>query len=185
MKILSGSVKQLLSRNPLFLDTETTGLGLADEIVEIAIVDSDGIPLLDTLIRPTIPVPSSATSIHGISQNHVSNAPSFDIIFSELLTIVENKILVIYNADYDIRMIRQSAKPYNLKLAFGEVWCAMHMAAEFFGDWNPSSGSYRWHKLNVAAMRCHISPPPNMHRAKADAELTRRLVQHIAGSEGT
>lgn len=38
----------------IFIDTETTGLNKdgTDEVLEIAIVDSDGMTLLDTLVRP-------------------------------------------------------------------------------------------------------------------------------------
>ena len=43
---------KLLQLNPVFLDTETTGLGRYDEIVEVAVVDLDGSVLINTLVRP-------------------------------------------------------------------------------------------------------------------------------------
>jgi DNA polymerase-3 subunit epsilon len=44
-----------MAQNPttVVLDTETTGLGVDAEIVEIAIVAIDGRTLLNTLVRPT------------------------------------------------------------------------------------------------------------------------------------
>lgn len=139
--ILSWSAKQIWASGPLFLDTETTGLRTADEIVEIAIVDSEGVVLLDTFVKPTIPIPASATFIHGVSDAKVLNAPSFDIVLQKVLSIVQNRLVVIYNANFDTRVIRQSSKPYGLKAELGEVFCAMHMCAEFLGDWNASTGS--------------------------------------------
>ncbi len=44
----------------MILDTETTGLYDA-EIVELSIIDTAGNVLLDTLVRPTRPIPAEAT----------------------------------------------------------------------------------------------------------------------------
>ena len=46
-----------LARQPLYLDTETTGLGRSAEIVDICIVDDAGQVLVDTLVRPRFPIP--------------------------------------------------------------------------------------------------------------------------------
>jgi len=43
----------------VILDTETTGLGCA-EIVQIGIIDLDGKILLDSLVKPSIPIPYDA-----------------------------------------------------------------------------------------------------------------------------
>ena len=182
--MVSELARQLLEKKALFLDTETTGLGTTDEIVEIAVLDSDGTPLLDTLINPTVCIPIAATTIHGISESDLSDAPSFADILPRLLDITHNRIIVTYNAEYDIRMLEQSAKAHNMKVEFNEgVYCAMHMCAEFFGEVNYSGGGYRWHKLEVAAKRCNIKLPPAIHRARTDAELTRQIVEYIARAD--
>jgi len=53
---------------PLFLDTETTGLSPAsgDAVVEIAIVDSGGRAVLNTLVDPGRNIPWQATNVHGM-----------------------------------------------------------------------------------------------------------------------
>lgn len=61
----------------VILDTETTGLDTMAEIVEISIIASDGHVLLDTLIRPSNPIPPAATAIHHISDLMVVAAPTF------------------------------------------------------------------------------------------------------------
>ena len=57
-----------------FLDTETTGLSVTTgaRIVEIAIVDLHGEPLLNTLVNPEEPIPSAAQQVHGISDEMVA-----------------------------------------------------------------------------------------------------------------
>ena len=46
-----------LARRPVYLDTETTGLGRDDEIVEIALLDHDGTALADLRVKPRKPIP--------------------------------------------------------------------------------------------------------------------------------
>jgi DNA polymerase-3 subunit epsilon len=59
------------------LDAETTGLNASnDEIIEIAIIDDQGLTLIDTLIRPTRNKRWAETqSIHGITPENVLGAP--------------------------------------------------------------------------------------------------------------
>lgn len=136
----------------LILDTETTGLKHFDQIVEIAIIDVAGETLINQLIKPTIPIPAEASRIHGITDADVADAPTFADIHQELTDLAENRLIVIYNADYDVRMVRQSARAAGLGLGSGpdiEVACAMKMYAQWYGDWNEYHGNYRWQKLNV------------------------------------
>lgn len=46
------------------LDFETTGLD-TPHVVEVALVGSDGRVLLETLVRPGVPIPTEATEVHG------------------------------------------------------------------------------------------------------------------------
>src|SRR5579862_3701990 len=58
------------------LDTETTGLG-EDYIVEIAVLDTAGRTLLDTLVNAQVPIPAEASAIHGIEDQDVAGSPVF------------------------------------------------------------------------------------------------------------
>ena len=69
--------KEYMERKPLFLDTETTGLGPADQVVEIAVLDAEGAVVFHSLVKPTVPIPAEATAIHGIRDEDVAGAPTF------------------------------------------------------------------------------------------------------------
>jgi DNA polymerase-3 subunit epsilon len=175
------TAQEWLDQEPLFLDTETTGLDDSAEIVEIAILNTSGKPLLDTLIKPTRPIPRAATKIHSITNSDVTNAPTFADITPELRRLIDGRLIVIYNAQYDIRMLAQSARARGVEESpVTSGVCAMNLYATFYGKWNNYRGSYKWQSLINAARQCGIKAPNNLHRAAGDADLTRLIVQHMA-----
>ncbi|MCP4696335.1 MAG: hypothetical protein GY862_05755, partial [Gammaproteobacteria bacterium] len=53
----------ILSENPVFLATATTGLDEQAQAVEVAVLAGDGAIIMETLIKPTIPIPDAAAGI--------------------------------------------------------------------------------------------------------------------------
>ena len=175
------NAKKIMDLNPVFLDTETTGLKAFDQIIEIAVIDIQGTTLIDTLVKPTISIPPDASRIHGITNEMVGDAPLFPDILRDLQELVGDRPLLIYNADFDLKMLRQSAAAHRLnrQMQFN-AYCVMKMYAEFYGDWNEYYQSYRWQSLESAAKQCRIGLPEDLHRARVDAELTRLVFIHMA-----
>lgn len=188
-------VQAILASRPVFLDTETTGFDHTARVVEIAVINFDGRVLLNTLIKPTISIPPDATAIHGISDADVAHAPLFTQVSSatwtgrhsptvteysllpQFLQAISGRHVVIYNSQYDMRIMRQSAPHcFNRSFCACEITCAMLLYAEFWGDYNTYHHSYRWQSLSDAARQQNLILPPNMHRALADARLTRSLM---------
>jgi len=169
--------------NAVILDTETTGLSTQDEICEISVIDAlTGQPVLDSLIKPTVTMYSTVISIHGITNEMVSSAPAYSEIHEQLMTIFKEKKVIIYNKDFDIKLIRQSAKKYDLTLAAKarSSFCAMKWYAEYYGQWNSYRGSYKWQKLTDAAKQQQIDiSDVTAHRAVSDCEITRRLITAV------
>lgn len=71
---VAARAQELISSDCLSLDVETTGLGNNDEVCEITILDAAGATILDTLVRPTQPIPAEATAIHRITDAMVASA---------------------------------------------------------------------------------------------------------------
>ena len=170
------TARQWLNDNPLFLDTETTGLGSEAEICEIAIVDGDGAIVLHSLVKPSRAISPDATRVHGIAQADVESAPTFAALAQEITRLITAAPTITYNAAYDTRMLRQSARAAGLDWSRATLdarfRCAMLLYARFLV-------SYRWQKLSTAAVQCGIISN-NLHRAVADARTTRLLVQYMA-----
>lgn len=183
---VSKAARQIMATDPLFLDTETTGLDDDSEVCEIAVVTASGRTRFQTLVRPTQPIPAEATAIHGITDEMVANAPTFDRVLPNLMAALRNRVVVIYNAEYDVKLIAQSAWAVDETLV-GD-WqalevrnvCAMKLFARFYGEWNEQRQDYRWQKLGMAAQFCGLEIPKDLHRARADAMLTLGVMQYMA-----
>src|SRR5258706_7325025 len=147
--------RELLKRDPdtwVILDTETTGLGSDAQVIQIGVIDGKGNVLIDNiLVKPTMPIAPDATAIHQITNEMVQDAPSFPNVLPQLCEVVEGKLLVIYNAQYDMRLLVQSGKAHDIGIQLGieGFTCAMLQYAEWFGDWNDYHKSFRWQKLQA------------------------------------
>lgn len=151
------------------LDTETTGLDGA-YIVDIAVTDTAGNPLLDTRVNPQIPIPEDARAVHGIGDDMVASAPTFSDILTDLTRVLAGRRVVIYNDVFDISVLRNDLDRHyrtvepTLDLApdldlftahpAARSWlktvrteCAMQWYARWYGDWNEYWGDYTWQPL--------------------------------------
>ncbi|ENO74751.1 Exonuclease RNase T and DNA polymerase III [Thauera sp. 27] len=183
----SRQARAWLEVNALVLDTETTGLGDDAEVVELAVIDCAGVVLLDTLVRPSGPVPAEAGAIHGITDAMLADAPTWSEIHARFCGLVEGRQVVIYSREFDTRVITQTARRYGLPapqgfdlvLDPGRIHCAMQAYAEFRGEWSAEKGRYRWQKLSAAAQQQGVTVT-NAHRALGDCLMTLGLVRAMA-----
>ena len=104
---------QLNLKNPLvFFDLETTGINIAgDRIVEISFlkVYPNGKEESKTIrVNPEMPIPASATAVHGITDADVANAPTFKEIAKNLAKDIEGCDLAGYNSNrFDIPLLAE------------------------------------------------------------------------------
>lgn len=173
---------QKLALDPLYLDTETTGTERNSEIVEISILDNQGMIVYQSLVRPTIRIPADATRIHGITNEQVASAPTWLHVWHQVQEHLSGRHVGIYNAEFDLRLIQQTHARVGLRWSTApgfSSFCIMKLYAQYVGEWNRQRGSYRWHSLDSAGRQCRI-PLSNTHRASDDALLARAVLHFIA-----
>ncbi|MGJ5867287.1 3'-5' exonuclease [Serratia sp. B501] len=175
--------QQWLRENCLILDTETTGLGEDAEIVEVTIIDTDGQVLLNTLVKPRSVIPASATAIHGITNEMVATAPSWPHVCRSLYDIISGRKVVIYNSDFDTRILDQTNDDWGITIHFKierpTFECAMLAYAEFYGQ-NSERGGYKWQKLTAAAEQQDVIIEGTPHRALSDCLTTLGVIKAMA-----
>ena len=92
----------------IILDTETTGLFVKDghRIVEIGCIElEDLIPTKNRFhcyLNPERKVSEKALEVHGYTDEFLSTQKKFSNVVDEFLNFIENKRLVIHNAEFDL-----------------------------------------------------------------------------------
>jgi DNA polymerase-3 subunit epsilon len=173
--------RDVISRQPIYLDTETTGLNDNDEIIEIAIIDHEGSLKLESLVHPTIPIPLSSTRIHGISDSLVRQAPFWNGVWPQVTDILKDRVICTYNSEFDRRMMQQSHRKFKLPWNPGHTFFdIMGLFSIFNHEWDPIHRSYRLIRLENAGSLLGIHLP-NSHRALDDTRLARAVLHSIAG----
>lgn len=167
-----------LAADALFIDTETTGLNYNDQVIELAVVDSRGQILLETRLRPSVPVGLGAQDIHGISAANLANAPTWTEISPRLRQLLEGRQVVAFNHDFDSRLLQQTAHAFadNYWSLQVKEHCAMALAAQAFG----STNRYRSISLSAAVTKAGITWQGEAHSAAGDALTTLAVVKAIA-----
>ena len=174
--------REWVNRDPIFLDTETTGLTNNDTVIELAIVDYQGDVLFDQLIKPAGKIAPEASRVHNITAEMVQQAPRWDSLWPDIEAILEGRTVVIYNVDFDLRLMKQTHMRHWLRWNDPEgaqFVCLMKLYAQYFGQWDSRRGSYRFQSLDNAGKQSGLILP-NTHRAKDDTLLTRSLLLHLA-----
>src|SRR5678809_369670 len=101
-----------LTKPIAFIDLETTGINPgSDRIVEIAIIKilTDGTRSVKRkIINPEIPIPKSASDVHGITNEMVKDAPAFKQVAQELKQMLDGCDLAGYNSNrFDIALLME------------------------------------------------------------------------------
>ena len=92
----------------IILDTETTGLSVQDghRIVEIGCIELDDlIPTQNRFhcyLNPERKVSEKALEVHGYTDEFLSSQEKFVEVVDQFLNFIENKRLVIHNAEFDL-----------------------------------------------------------------------------------
>jgi len=169
------------NENFVVLDTETTGL-YDGEIIEIAILDHNGMTLMDQRIKPHGDIPIKSTNVHGITIDMLEDCPHFEDVVVTIKGHLAGKDVIVYNATYDRKMLHKSAEyagidKVNWK-SFSNWICAMEAFSPIYGEWNGRYGNFRWQKLITAASYYGISLA-HAHSALGDCLMTLEVVRNM------
>ena len=154
----------------VILDTETTGLSFStDRVIELGIIDLDGNVLFDNLIYTDAPISYEAYKVHGIKKEDLTGKPSIEDLKTNLNSILKDKIIIGYNIQFDIDMLRASGYE---SIVYNNYYCLMNT----YMNYRKASFFY---SLQNALMSENIDIKQN-HRAVDDALCCLNLIKKIA-----
>lgn len=162
----------------VMLDFETTGLspGAGDRITEVAALRIVGGKIVDryvSLVNCGVRIPPFITSLTGISQAMVNAAPQASVVVPQLLDFIGSDALSAHNASFDLKFLQAESQLQGLTPAHQGLVCSLKLSRRVF----PGMPSY---KLATLASALRIRFNGAAHRAEADAEVSARLLIHIA-----
>ena len=170
----------ILASPHVYIDTETSGLH-NPRIVQIAIADSDGNALLNTLVHQRWAIPSKATAIHGITTEMTKAAPRWAEILPAVVALTAGKTAIIYNTAFDLGAIAHTCAISAVPCPRLSTGCAMTLYAEYAGEWSDYWERYRFIRLSRAAAAFgHLHQ--HAHDALSDCIATRAVMHGMANS---
>lgn len=121
----------LALRDFCVLDVETTGLECwSCRIVQIGIIkviNNEAVDHLNTYINPETHIPTSATDIHGITDNDVKDAPTYKQIADRVTDLLNNTTVVGHNVTFDLNFVQHillecSNMQDDLRMEYVDTW---------------------------------------------------------------
>ncbi len=154
------------------LDIETTGGSPKyEKITEIAVYVHNGQEIVNefsTLINPEKNIPYFITSLTGITNEMVADAPRFFEVARQIVEITENCIVVGHNVNFDYGFIREEFRQLGYDYQ-RKTLCTLKLSRKLIPG-------YRSYSLGKLCDQLSISIN-GRHRASGDAFATVRLFE--------
>ena len=156
------------------VDIETTGSYTGrHKITEIAIYIFDGKNITDefhSLINPETNIPPYISSMTGITNSMVENAPKFYEIAKDIYQKLEGHVFVAHNVNFDYNFIRQEFKSLGGDFQSKKL-CTVRLSRKII----PGLPSY-----SLGNLTKHLGIRINdRHRAYGDAKATVQVFQYL------
>ncbi len=160
------------------VDIETTGnYTQRNKITEIAIYIYNGEKIVNkfhSLINPESIIPPYISSLTGITNQMVENAPKFYEVAKTIYQLLDKKIFVAHNVNFDYNFIRQEFKYLGGDFQARKL-CTVRLARKIL----PGLPSY---SLGNLARQLNIEIN-SRHRAFGDAEATVKVFEILQASD--
>ncbi|MDR2895632.1 MAG: DEDD exonuclease domain-containing protein [Propionibacteriaceae bacterium] len=163
------------------IDLETTGTGPEARITEIGAVKVQGGEILgqfQTLVNPEMPIPEFITSLTGITNEQVADAPTIAAVFPSLMEFCRGAVMVAHNARFDMGFIERAAKALNYAWPAPVVVDTVGLARRII----PRSEVANY-KLGTLAAHFSTTVEPS-HRALDDVLATVDVLHALIGRVG-
>ncbi len=169
----------------IVMDTETTGLDpfTGHRIVEIGAVELiNHVPtgnVYHQYINPQRDMPEEAFNVHGLSEDFLASKPVFKDVAQNFLKFIDNAILIIHNAPFDMKFLNAEFSWIELEhLSIDRVIDTLALARKRY-PMGPNS-------LDALCRRYGIdNSKRDKHGALLDSELLADVYMELIGGRQT
>lgn len=156
------------------VDIETTGgYAASNGITEIAVFVHDGTKVIDhfeTLVNPMQPIPYFIQTMTGITNEMVADAPSFEEVAAQLFALLNDKVFIAHNVNFDYSFLKQQLQQCGYELSAKKL-CTVRLTRKVFTTLPSYSLGNICRSLQI--------PIENRHRAGGDAWATVQLFEML------
>ena len=149
------------------LDTETTGLGQDDEVVEIAILDSNANELYHSFFEPKAEVNYQAAQVTGLTNDRLVGQPKFIDEWPKIKEAIGSHLIAGHNLQYDRRLMQQTLEKQTGKNHQAEMNALFENCIDSYQMAQRSSVAKGKRSLGQLCEAMGVEYPPN-HRASHD-----------------
>ncbi len=161
------------------VDVETTGISpMRDRVIELGVVLVDGNKMVDmwsSLVNPGRSISPVITSITGIEQEDLVDAPRFDVVVEELEERLSGRVMVAHNARFDYGFLRSEFRRVGKDLIVPQL-CTVRLSRKLY--WR-----HKGHSLDRIIERFGWEREAR-HRALGDAQVVWKFLQRAIEDRG-
>ncbi len=181
--------------NFVSLDLETTGLSAyRDRIVEVSavrFVNWEPVECFHTLVNPKVSISSEVTSINGITNEMVADAPEFCEIIDALDSFIGKSNIVGHNLKFDLRFLFCSGYDFSVvksRKYYDTLSLVRNVLSKDGRHWNVEDSCYDYndddidvenYKLTTLCDYYGIRDNSDAHRALSDSLATGILLKNL------
>ncbi len=159
-------------------DIETTGsYARGCRITELAIYIHNGQKIIDhfhSLVNPAQEIPYYIQSLTGIDPHMVAQAPLFEDIAQQVYHLLEGKVFVAHNVNFDYSFLHHQLKECGYHWSASRL-CTVRLSRKVFQNLPSYSLGRLCQSLKI--------PLNDRHRAAGDARATVQLFEMILASD--
>jgi DNA polymerase-3 subunit epsilon len=156
----------------VFVDIETTGGSWrTSRVLEVAAVryeNGTAVKEFSTLLNPETYIPTSITTLTGITNAHVIDAPTFDQIADELIDIFDGAVFIAHNVRFDYSFLKNEFGVLGINFS-PKLLCTVRLSRALY----PQEKGHSLAKL----IERHQIPVADRHRALADTQAIAYFAQ--------
>lgn len=161
------------------LDLETTGHGAEDDILQVGVVivneQLDIEKTYSSFVKPTVPIPAFITSLTGITEDMVKDAPELNDVLLDLIPMLDEAVLVAHNVGFDAGFLNHALDRCGYMNFTGRRLDTIELLRIFY----PSITTYQLgavaEQFGIDEHRHHQADSDAMATALIFIEITRKL----------
>ena len=175
--------QQYLYSRPLYLHLAVSKQGPQAEIVEIAVLETDGKPLFEELVCPRGAIRPELSAVHGITNELVRLAPPWAEVYPRLCLALQERRVIVYDRAATLGVMRHATELAHLRWDIAEENFTeiQDIFARFHGQRHAGSGRFITYPMLEAAQMLGLdTEATGYRRAVEDAALLRSMLMALA-----